>query len=44
MDDDDGQCLECSHVLTEDEKIRDQCARCGRHWHDDLEDYDGEEE
>jgi len=42
MDEDDGACYECGHVLTEAEKEQDKCARCGRHWHDDLEDYDGD--
>ena len=39
---DDGKCLECGHALTEGEKEMDKCSKCGRHWHDDLEDYEGD--
>ena len=40
----DAACYECGHELSPDEQDRDQCRKCGRHFHDDLEDYDGEPE
>ncbi len=41
---DDDRCYTCSFVLSESDKERDKCPRCGRHFHDDLEDYEFDEE
>jgi DNA-directed RNA polymerase subunit RPC12/RpoP len=38
---DDAKCYECGHVLTIAEQDRDKCSVCGRHYHDDMEDYKG---
>lgn len=44
VSEDKGDCFECGYILSEADKERDRCPRCGRHYHDDLEDFDGSDE
>lgn len=38
-DEENTRCYECQYPLSEEDIERDKCPKCGRHYHDDQEDY-----
>lgn len=48
MEEDDDiekfDCYNCGSILSEGERERDKCDTCGRHYHDDMEDEEFEDD